>query len=116
MAGLGTGERLPTSETRKQITNNVDAAPVDVVVTLARSKIRTADLLGLAIGDVIATEQETSNALELSIQDVPKFQAKPGAFKGKKAVRIESALKPTADEKQSPPNAQTPASGAESID
>ncbi len=95
---VGYGRSASTPGTRKQITTNVDAAPVDVVVTLARSKIRTGDLLELAIGDIIASEQGVSTALELAIQDVPKFRAKPGAFKGKKAVRIESALKPPSDD------------------
>jgi len=86
---VGFGKASPTAGTRSQITRNVDAAPVDVVVTLARSTIRTGDLLGLAIGDVITTEKEISAPLELAIQDVPKFHARAGAFKGKKAVQIE---------------------------
>ena len=89
---VGYGKGKPTEQTRNRITSNIDAAPVDVVVTLARSKIRTGDLLDLSVGDVITTEQETQAPLELSIQDVPKFNARPGAFKGKKAVRIDSML------------------------
>ncbi|MEM9587306.1 MAG: flagellar motor switch protein FliM [Planctomycetota bacterium] len=89
---VGYGKTKPSEESRATITTNVDLAPVDVVVTLARSKIRTGDLLGLSVGDVITTEKEVAHPLELSIQDVPKFHAKPGAFKGKKAVRIQSTL------------------------
>lgn len=77
---------------RGKITRNVDAAPVDIVVTLARSKIRTIDLLDLSVGDIITTEKEVRDPLELAVQDVPKFHAKAGAFKGKKAVRIESTI------------------------
>lgn len=86
---VGYGKATPTPGTRGQITRNVDAAPVDVVVTLARSTIRTGDLLELAIGDVIATEKGVTAPLEMAIQDVPKFHARAGAFKGKKAVQIE---------------------------
>lgn len=89
---VGYGKGKPTSETRGKITGSVDAAPVDVVVTLARSRIRTSDLLDLSIGDVITTEKESQHPLELSIQDVPKFYTRPGAFKGKKAVQIESVI------------------------
>jgi len=63
---------------------------VNVVVTLARSKINTGDLLSLNVGDVIATEKEVADSLELSIQDVHKFNVRAGSLKGKKAVRIES--------------------------
>ncbi|MEE2938535.1 MAG: flagellar motor switch protein FliM [Planctomycetota bacterium] len=89
---VGYGKATPTEETRQRVSSSVDSAPVDVVVTLARSKIRTADLLDLSVGDIITTEKETQEPLELAVQDVPKFHAKPGAFKGRKAVRIESIL------------------------
>ncbi len=89
---VGYGKAQPTEETRSRITSSVDAAPVDVVVTLARSKIRTADLLDLSVGDIITTEKEVSEPLELAVQDVPKYHARAGAFKGKKAVRIESII------------------------
>jgi flagellar motor switch protein FliM len=62
------------------------------VVTLARSTIRTGDLLDLSVGDIITTEKEIHEPLELAVQDVPKFHARAGAFKGKKAVRIESIV------------------------
>ncbi len=89
---VGYGKSKPTNETRGKISASIDAAPVDIVVTLARSKIRTRDLLDLTVGDVITTEKEVQQPLELSIQDVPKFHTKAGAFKGKKAVQIESVI------------------------
>ncbi len=89
---VGYGKGKPTPETRGKITSNVDRAPVDIVVTLARSTIRTVDLLELSVGDIITTEKEVKDPLELSVQDVPKFHARAGAFKGKKAVKIESIV------------------------
>jgi flagellar motor switch protein FliM len=97
---VGYGKSTPTEDTRGKITSNMDAAPVNVVVTLARSKIKTADLLDLAVGDLITTEKEISEPLELSIQDVPKYFARAGAFKGKKAVQVEALIeKPQRDER-----------------
>ncbi len=89
---VGYGKGTPTPETRGKISTNMNHAPVDIVVTLARSKIRTGDLLELAVGDIITTEKEVNMPLELAVQDVPKFNARVGAFKGKKAVRIESII------------------------
>jgi flagellar motor switch protein FliM len=89
---VGYGKGTPTKESRRKITTSIDAAPVDIVVTLARSKIRTGDLLDLAVGDVITTEKEVNAPLELAVQDVPKFNARAGAFKGKKAVQIDSVI------------------------
>jgi len=89
---VGYGKGTPTQATKGKITSSVDRAPVDVVVTLARSKIRTGDLLDLSVGDIITTEKEIAAPLELAVQNVPKYHARAGAFKGKKAVQIESTI------------------------
>jgi flagellar motor switch protein FliM len=89
---VGYSKASPTEESRGTISSSMSDAPVDLIVTLARSKIRTGDLLQLAVGDVITTEKEVAEPLELSVQDVPKFNARVGAFKGKKAVRIDSTI------------------------
>jgi flagellar motor switch protein FliM len=91
---VGYGKIDPTEQTRSSVSRSIHSAPVDVVVTLARSKVRTADLLGLSVGDIITTETEANHPLELSIQNVTKFLTRPGAFKGKKAVKIESMIPP----------------------
>jgi len=91
---VGYSRTKATDETRSKIGSNVDSANVEVVVTLARSKIRTGDLLDLAVGDIIATEKDVAHPLELSVQGVPKFHARPGAFRGKKAVRIDRTINP----------------------
>jgi flagellar motor switch protein FliM len=72
---VGYGKAAPTQETKGKITSSIDRAPVDVVVTLARSKIRTSDLLDLAVGDIITTEKEVKTPLELAVQNVPKYNA-----------------------------------------
>jgi flagellar motor switch protein FliM len=85
---VGYARNKSTPESRDTIAHNVDAAPVRVVVTLARSRVKTGELLGLSVGDIITTEQDAGKPLEISIQDVPKLKGSPGSFKGKKAVRI----------------------------
>ena len=90
--------KQPTDQTRDAISNQLSSATIEVVVNLAHSTIRTDDLLGLSVGDIIATEKDSTDDLELSIHNVPKFKASAGAFRGKKAVRIESHLdKPQMD-------------------
>ena len=90
---VGYSKADPTEHSQSRMSQSVHTAPLDVVVTLARSKIRTADLLDLRVGDIVTTETEVHDDLELSVQDVPKFHAKPGALKGRKAVRIESVYR-----------------------
>ncbi|MEM6688510.1 MAG: flagellar motor switch protein FliM [Planctomycetota bacterium] len=86
------GKQQSSDETKTKVVGSMSEALVDVRVTLAKSRIRTSDLLDLTIGDVITTETEVREPLELSIQDVPKFNARPGAYRGKKAIRIESII------------------------
>lgn len=85
---VGYSKTKSTPETRSVIAESVDEAPVRLVVTLARSRVKTGELLGLSVGDIITTEQDASKPLEVAIQDVPKLIGKAGAYKGKKAVRI----------------------------
>lgn len=84
----------PTAATRSAVSHHLEVAAVELVVTLARSKIRTQDLLDLAVGDVITTEQEVTAPLELAVQGVPKFAVRPGAYLGKKAICVEGLIEP----------------------
>ena len=91
-AWANTNQHATTPETQSTIGEALSQSSIEVVVNLARSTIRTSDLLGLSVGDIIATEKESTAPLELAIQDVPKFTAKAGAYQGKKAVQIESVI------------------------
>jgi flagellar motor switch protein FliM len=59
-----------------------------VVVELAETNISTSDLIGLRVGDIIATEKDTQRPLVVSVEGQPKFHAQPGAYKGRKAVQV----------------------------
>ncbi|MEZ6077017.1 MAG: FliM/FliN family flagellar motor C-terminal domain-containing protein [Pirellulaceae bacterium] len=55
---------------------------------MAQSTIRAVDLLNLAVGDIVTTEKDVKEPLEVEVSGVGKFQGKAGAFKGKKAIEI----------------------------
>ena len=59
-----------------------------MVVDLAETNISTSDLIGLRVGDIIATEKDVARPLVVSIEGQPKFHAQPGAFKGRKAIQV----------------------------
>jgi flagellar motor switch protein FliM len=77
-----------TRETTAKLSRLLDKARVELVVTLAETRITTADLLSLRVGDIITTEQDIHTPLVVSVQGVPKFRASPGAYKGRIAVQI----------------------------
>lgn len=82
----------PTEETIRQVGDRLGESLVEVVATLARSRITTADLLTLRVGDIVTTEKDVRDPMEVSIEGVVKFRASPGAIKGYKAIEIESRV------------------------
>ncbi|MCE9607163.1 MAG: flagellar motor switch protein FliM [Planctomycetia bacterium] len=86
--------KTSTPETVQRLTKNVRAAPVEMVVLLADTTISTKDLLGLRVGDIITTEKDTKSPLLVSVEGMTKFRGKAGAFKGRKAIRIEDSGEP----------------------
>lgn len=82
----------PTPESMEQIRNQLAGSRVDVVVTLAKSKLRTADLLDLRVGDIITTETDAAGLMNVEIAGLPKYHARPGAYKGHKAIQIDGPI------------------------
>jgi flagellar motor switch protein FliM len=82
------GKKTATPENIKRITGQLSTAMVELVVDLAKTNISTSDLIGLRVGDIIATEKDVERPLVVSIEGRPKFHAKPGAFKGHKAIQV----------------------------
>ncbi|MBC7852368.1 MAG: flagellar motor switch protein FliM [Pirellulaceae bacterium] len=99
------GKGTSTPESMQQITRRIDRSVVDVVVTLAESKISTEELLGLRVGDIITTDKDVRQPLDVAVQGMTKFHAAPGAIKGKKAVQIEAVVHTPASLPTAPPAA-----------
>ncbi|MGI9455453.1 MAG: flagellar motor switch protein FliM [Aeoliella sp.] len=85
-------KRPPTVESIEQIGDRIAEAPVEVVVELAETTITTADLIGLRVGDIIASEKDIHEPLLVTVEGRAKFQAKPGQYKGRKAIEVLTAL------------------------
>ena len=82
------GKKTATPENIKRITGQLAGAVVELVVDLAETQIATSDLIGLQVGDIIATEKDVARPLVVSVEGRPKFHAQPGAFKGRKAIQV----------------------------
>ncbi len=79
-------------QTVTQISSRLDGSLADVIVTLARSTIRTSELFDLEVGDIISTEKDVHQPLEVEVANRIKYLASPGAFKGRKAIKIEKIV------------------------
>jgi flagellar motor switch protein FliM len=89
-----TGDKYPAAcrDTMDAIGRRLDGSLAEIVVTLAETTISTEDLLGLQVGDIIATETHVQQPARVSVQGVPKFTARPGAYRGRKAVQFEARI------------------------
>jgi flagellar motor switch protein FliM len=85
-------KRLPTVESVHNLTSRIAEAPVEVAVELAQTKIATSDLIGLQVGDIIASEKDVQQPLVVSVEGRGKFYAKPGQHKGRKAIEVVSPI------------------------
>ncbi len=86
------GRKNATKETIQQISETICSSPVGVQVRLARTKIGTGELMSLRVGDIITTQKDVHQPVVVAVEGVPKFRAKLGAFKGHKAILIESLI------------------------
>lgn len=100
-------KRPPTSESIQMVTQQIAVAPVEMVVELAQTSIATVDLINLRVGDIIASEKDIEEPLVVSVEGRPKFHARPGHFKGRKAIEVMATL-----EEQHFPATKTPDAAA----
>jgi flagellar motor switch protein FliM len=87
------GRRQATTESVAQISRTVCTSQVELHVRLAQTRLSTGEMLGLRVGDIITTEKDVHQPLVVSVEGLPKFQAKPGCFKGRKAIMIVDSVK-----------------------
>src|SRR5262245_33664906 len=66
------GKKTATTESIQRISSQLQDAVVEVVVDLAETNISTSDLIGLRVGDIIATEKDVARPLVVSIEGQPK--------------------------------------------
>lgn len=86
------GKRSATHETRSQVGRSLRGAQVQLIAQLAETRITTGELIGLRVGDIITTDKDIHEPLVICVEGVPKFRAKAGAFKGRKAIQIDKPI------------------------
>ncbi|HEX7376677.1 MAG TPA: flagellar motor switch protein FliM [Pirellulales bacterium] len=86
------GRRQATPESIQQISRNLQGSLVELSVELADAHISTKELLGLRVGDIITTEKDVRAPLLVNVAGVAKFHARPGAYKARKAICVESSV------------------------
>src|SRR4051812_44681833 len=62
------GKTSATAQTRAALGRRLDEAEVEMVVTLAKTKISTGDLIGLRVGDIITTDKDVHQPLDVAVE------------------------------------------------
>lgn len=86
------GRKAVSEESRARLGSRLNGSVVELVVTLADTRIATSDLIGLRVGDVITTEKDVHEPLSVTVEGRPKFYASAGAYKGHKAFQIDQPM------------------------
>src|SRR5262245_47176568 len=79
----------------EQIGRGLSRASVGVTGMLATTTITLRDLVEMRSGDVISTDKPAAQNVVVSVEGERKFLAQIGQYKGKRALRIVRAYKPT---------------------
>lgn len=89
------GKKMATPESMARLGRNLHRSRVEVVARLADTRISTRELIGLRVGDIITTEHDSRSPMLISVQGRDKFRAFAGAYKGRKAIRVDEPLAPS---------------------
>jgi len=92
------GEKLDDPVWQKRLITNLYNTEVNATVPLGTATLTGAQLLDLEEGDIIQLETKIDDMLHALIGGEPKFQGRPGIFKGSMAFRIENIIMPEAIE------------------
>lgn len=77
---------------RARLERQVGASKVELRAVLARTTLKLSELLALTEGDVITTEKEATSALVVEVGGRPKFTARVGQLRGRKAICVDKKV------------------------
>ena len=86
------GRRQATPQSIEKISKSIRNMTVGLKVKLGHAKISMSELVQLRVGDVICTEKNVDSPLLVSVEGIPKYWAKPGAYKGYTAIQITDTI------------------------
>ncbi len=75
-----------------------DPRSAQLIVELADIRIPRSELVGLRVGDIIATDITVDRPLVVRVDGTPRFHARPGAYKGHRAICVEESIAPPASD------------------
>ncbi len=87
-----TGKHSSDDHWSKLVADRIAHAPLDVAVILAETSITVSELRNLEVGDLLTTDKSSEADVTVCVEEVPKYSAKLGQYRGNRAVRIREQL------------------------
>ena len=75
------------------IENVISKTKVPIKAILGESKVNVSDFVNLQIGDIIKIDKKLDQELDVYVRNIKKFNALPGYFEDKYAVRITDVIR-----------------------
>lgn len=76
----------------ERLKERIREVKVELAMELGKTTITGRDLLQLDIGDVLVLNQDIEKPLTVKIEDIPKFRAFAGIYKGSKAFQVHDTI------------------------
>lgn len=90
---MGPLNKTTDSSWQNHIEGTLPDMEMDITAQLAEISLPVRDILNFQVGDIIDLGRDPSGPLLVRVEDKPKFIARAGVFKGKKAVRLTERIK-----------------------
>lgn len=77
-----------------RLRDRIEASPINIQAILGRTTRKVREVLSWKVGDVIALERHISDPIDVNVEGVRRFLARPGTHRGNRAIRIEKRMPP----------------------
>ncbi|HBJ81236.1 MULTISPECIES: flagellar motor switch protein FliM [Pseudothermotoga] len=84
----------------EDLKQNVKTMKMKISAILGEAILSVKEILDLEVGDVIRLQTHKDDDVMVEVQSKPKFMARPGVFKGYRAVKVTRILKPEVEENE----------------
>ncbi|MEZ4483704.1 MAG: FliM/FliN family flagellar motor switch protein [Syntrophotaleaceae bacterium] len=78
---------------QRQVEDALSEMETNIAAQLAQIALPVRDILNFQVGDIIDLGRDPSGPLSVLVEGKPKFVARAGAIKGKKAIRLTERIK-----------------------
>jgi flagellar motor switch protein FliM len=92
--GAVNADTEPSPVNRARLEAHLRGSKVEVRVPLGNAQVSLRRFLKLRVGDHVQLEQSKDDALEGYVQNVLKFRGFQGAYRGRRAIRIQEFVEP----------------------